>query len=79
MRIAGFFDGLPQLQQIVEIPLQLFHAAADAGGAGNQAHAARHFQFSHCGFELLALFTLNAARHAAAARIIGHQHQIAAG
>ena len=79
MRIARFFDGLPQLQQIVEIPLQLFHAAADAGGAGNQAHAARHFQFGHRGFELLALFALNAARHAAAARIIGHQHQIAAG
>ena len=76
---GGFFDGLPQLQQVVEIPLQFFHAAADAGGAGDQAHAARHFEFGHRRFKFGALVAFDAAGDAAAARVVGHQHQIAAG
>jgi hypothetical protein len=33
-------DGGPQLQQVIEVPLQFFQIAADAGGAGDQAGAA---------------------------------------
>ena len=79
MGVAGFFDGAPQLQQIVEIPLQLFHTAANAGGAGDQAHAVRHVELAHGGFKLLALFAFDTAGNAAAARIVRHEHEIAAG
>ena len=69
--VARFFDGLPQFEQVVEIPLQLFHAAADAGGAGDEAHAARHVQFGHCVFEFLPLFAFDAAGNAAARGLLG--------
>jgi hypothetical protein len=37
--LRGAFDGLPQLQEIVEVPLQFFAVAPDRRGAGDQAHA----------------------------------------
>ena len=70
---------LPQIQQVVEIPLQLFQIAADAGGAGDDAHACRHIELGHQVAQLVALFAFHPARHAAAARIVGHQHQIPSG
>jgi hypothetical protein len=39
--LGGGFNGFPQLQQIIEIPLQFFGVAADRGGAGDQTHS-RH-------------------------------------
>ena len=78
-RFCGRFDGLPQLQQVVQVPLQLFDRAADAGGAGDQAHARRHLQPVHGLAQFLAILALDAARHATAARVVGHQHHIAAG
>ena len=72
-------DGSPQLQQVVEVPLQLFRAAADGGGAGDQAHALRHVELIHVLAQFGALVALDAARDAAAARVVGHQHQVAAG
>ena len=79
MRFACFFNGLPELFEVVQIPFQLFRAAADAGGAGNDAHAVRNVEFGHGGFQLLTLFAFDTARYAATARIVGHQYQIAAG
>ena len=73
------FDGAPQLQQVVEVPLQLFGAAADGGGARDQAHALGHVELIHVFAQLGAFVAFDATRHAAAARIVGHQHQIAAG
>ena len=35
---SSAFYGAPQLQQVVQVPLQLFRAAADGGGTGDQAH-----------------------------------------
>ena len=40
--IGGFFNGLPQLHQIIDVPLQLFATFADACGAHDQPHAFRH-------------------------------------
>ena len=79
VRTGGFFNRLPQLLQIVEIPFQFFHAATDTGGTRNQAHAARHFQLGHHRFQFLAIFAFNTARHATTTRVVRHQHQITAG
>src|SRR5690606_33320050 len=76
---GGGIDGGPELQQVVQVPLQFFDAAADAGGAGDHAHASRDFQLVHGFAQFLAVFAFDPARHAAAARVVGHQHQVAAG
>ena len=58
--LAGLFgDRLPDLNQVVEIPLQLFSAAADAGGAYDNAHFFRYGKLSHRFLELGALFALD--------------------
>ena len=41
LHLRGVLDGVPQLQQVVQVPLQLFGRAADARGAGDDAHALR--------------------------------------
>ena len=79
MRFACFFNGLPELFEVVQVPFQLFRAAADTGGAGDDAHAVRNVEFGHGGFQLLALFAFDTAGYAAAARIVRHQYQIASG
>ena len=77
--IGGAFDRAPQLQQVVQVPLQFFDAAADAGGAGDDAHALRHVRAGPWFRAVRRVFALDAARHAAAARIVRHQDQVAAG
>ncbi len=72
-------DRLPQLHQVVEVGLQLIQAAADAGGAHDDAHAFGQIELAHDLAQFGALFTLDAAGDAAAARVVRHQHQIAAG
>ena len=72
-------DRLPHLHQVVEVPLQLLGAAADARGAHDQAHAVRHAELVHGLLELAALLTLDAPRDAAGLGVVGHQHQEAAG
>ena len=69
----------PQLQEVVEVPLQLFGVAADGGGAGDQAHAAGHFELVHDVAQLGALVALDAARTRRRRGVVGHQHQVAAG
>ena len=78
-RLGGRFDGLPQLQQVVQVPLQLLDRAADAGRAGDEAHAGGHLQLVHGLAQFLPVLALDAARHAAAARVVGHEHHVAAG
>src|SRR5690606_4452358 len=72
-------DGVPQLQQVVEVPLQLLGGAADAGGAHDGAHAVGDFQLPQGLPQLAALIPLDATGDAAGAWIVGHQHQVAAG
>src|SRR5690606_34567931 len=75
---GGAIDGAPELQQIGQVPLQLFYAAANTGGAGDDAHDSRFVELIHCVAQLLAVFTFDTARYAASARVIGHEDQIAA-
>jgi hypothetical protein len=79
LRAVGFFNRAPELNEVIQVPLQLLGRAADAGGAADGAHALGDLQLIHDLAQLGALFALDAARHAAAARIVGHQHQIAPG
>jgi len=76
---GGAVDGRPELHQVGQVPLQFFDVAADARGAGDDAHALRNLELLHGFTQFLAVFALDAARHAAAAGVVGHQHQIAAG
>ena len=78
LRIGGALDRAPELQQVVQIPLQFFEAAADAGGARDQAGARRDFEAVHDLAQFLAILALDATRNTAAARVVGHQHEIAA-
>src|SRR6185437_8049353 len=79
LQFRGVLDRAPELHQVVEIPLQLFGGSADSGGARNDAHAARHVERGNGFTKLVALFSFDPARHAAAARVVRHQHEIAAG
>src|SRR5574343_1101850 len=77
--LGGTVDGGPQLQQIVQVPLQFFGLAANGGGAGDQAHAVGHFELIHDFAQIGALVTIDAAGNATATRIVRHQNQVAAG
>ena len=77
LAVGSGIDGVPELQQIVQVPLQFFHAPADTCGAGNDAHASRDFQLCHHVAQFVTLFTLDTARYATATGIVGHQYQIA--
>ena len=78
-RTGSRFNGMPQLQQVIEVPLQLLLCAADAGRTGNQAHARGVLEPVHDVSQLLPVLALDASGHAAATRVIGHQHQVAPG
>src|SRR5262249_8402697 len=54
-------------------------AAANARGAGDHAHALRDLELGDRVAQVVALLALDAARDAAAARVVRHQHEVAAG
>ena len=53
--------------------------AADAGGASDDAHPLRDAELVHRLAQLVAILALDAARDAAAPRVVRHQDEIAAG
>ncbi len=71
-------DGLPELEQVVEIPLQLLDVLADPGRAHDQPHVLGDLELAHGVAQLAAVLALDAARHTAGAGVVGHQHEIAA-
>ncbi|CUI79887.1 Uncharacterised protein [Achromobacter xylosoxidans] len=75
----GAVDGGPELQQVRQVPLQFFDVAADAGGAGDDAHALGQLELLHRVAQFLAVLALDAARNATATGVVGHQDQVAAG
>ena len=75
----GVGDRLPDLQQVVQVPLQLVGGATHAGGADDHAHVVGNGQRVHGLFQGLAVVTLDAARDAAGGGRVGHQHHVAAG
>ena len=78
LRFGRAIDGFPQLHQVIQIPFQFFGFAADGSGTCNHAHPARDFELIDDVAQLAAIFALDAARYAATARVVRHQHQVAA-
>ncbi len=76
---GGLADGVPQVHQVIEVPLQLFDALADASGADNDRVVLGNIELGHRLAHLGALFSLDAARDAAALGVVRHQHQVAPG
>ena len=76
--LGGAFDGFPQLHEVAHVPLEFFRIAANASGARNEAHPLRNIKLVHGFAQFGAILALDAPRYAAAARIVGHQHQITA-
>ncbi|MPM27181.1 hypothetical protein SDC9_73691 [bioreactor metagenome] len=77
-RLGRAVDGGPQLEQVVQIPLQFGCGAANTCRAGDDGHALRVLKLVHRLLELGAVLALDAARNATAARVVGHQHDVAA-
>ena len=77
-RLGRAVNGCPQLQQVVQVPLQFRGCAANACGARNDGHALGVVQLVHGFFELCAFFALNATRNATTTGVVGHQHHITA-
>ena len=75
--LARALDGGPELDQVVQVPLQFRGAAADARCARNDAGAGWVFQLVHVFFQLGPIFTFDTTAHTTASRIVRHQHHIA--
>jgi hypothetical protein len=76
---GGVGDRLPDLQQVIQVPLQLGGVAADAGGADDHAHVVGDVQRVQGFLEGGAVVALDPARDAAGGRRVRHQHHVAAG
>src|SRR5688572_4153641 len=72
---GGLLDRVPDVAEVVEVPLQLLRRAPYARRAHNRAHAVRDLQVVHRLAELLAVVALDAARYSARARVVGHEDQ----
>ncbi len=77
--LGGVVDGLPQLQQVVEVPLQILQRLADARGARDEGMLRGHRELSHGIAQFGSLLSFDAPRYAPALGIVGHQHEEAAG
>ena len=77
--LGGLADLLPELEQVIQIPLQFLGGAAHAGGARDHAHPAGDGEVAHGFAQLGAVVPVDAPGHAAGAGVVGHQHQVAAG
>ena len=75
--LRGAIDGGPQLEQVVQIPLQFGSRAANTRCAGNDGHAFGVFQLVHRLFELSPVVTLDTAADATPTRVVGHEHHVA--
>ncbi|MCG3170314.1 MAG: hypothetical protein CALGDGBN_01853 [Pseudomonadales bacterium] len=72
-------DRLPQVQQVVEVPLQFLGRTPHAGGADDDAHAVGQVERVQRIAQLGTLLALDAAADAAGARVVRHQHEVASG
>src|SRR5690606_3044065 len=72
-------DGVPELQQVIEVPLQFFGSAPYARGADDNTHSVGNIQLAHGFAQFVALVALDAARYAAGTGIVWHQDQVATG
>ena len=76
--LGGTVNGGPQLEQVVQVPLQLGRGAANACCAGDDGHALGVFQLVHRFFELGPVVALDAAADTATTGVVGHEHHVTA-
>ena len=76
---AGGLDGLPQLEEIVEVPLQFLGAAPDPGRADDDPHAVGNLETAQGIAKLFALLAFYPPRDAPGARIVGHEDHVPSG
>ena len=77
--LAGVADRFPQLQQVVEVPLQLLCASPDARRADDDAHPVGYFKAAQGFAQLFAVLAFYPAGDATRPRIVGHEHHVPTG
>ena len=77
--LRGAPDRFPNLQEIVDVPLQLLPGAADPGGAHDEADPFRDVEAAQRLTKLGPLVSFDPAGDAAGAGVVRHQDQVAAG
>ncbi len=77
--LAGIGDCAPQVEQIVEVPLQLLGRTPDSGRADDHTHSIRDLQHAKCFAQFSALVALDATGYPSGPGVIGHEHQVSSG
>ena len=77
--LVGLLDCLPELQQVVEVPLHLLGASTYPDGAHDDAHALGDVELTERISELISVVAFDAAGDAARPGVVGHQDEIPAG
>ena len=72
-------NGLPNLQQVVQIPVQFLGTAANAGCSHDDAHTLRYFHLRHRCPQLISFFAFNASRDAPCTRVVRHENHVSTG
>ena len=73
----GSLNCLPQLYEVIQVPLQFFCATADSNRTNDHAHALRDVELTHRFAQLIPVFTLDLPRDTPDARIVRHEHHVA--
>ncbi len=76
--LGSSVDRGPELEQVVQVPLQFGRGATDACGTGDDGHALGVLQLVHRLLEFGPVVALDAAADATTPGVVGHEHHIAA-
>ena len=75
----GLADRIPQRDQVIAVPLELFRRAADARGAGDDRVVLGQLQLGQGLAQFRAFLALDASGDASATGVVRHEHEVAAG
>ena len=78
LQAFGVVHRLPELEEVVEVPLELVNGAANASGPGDEAHATWDLKLVHGLLELLPVLALDAAGDTTPSGVVGHEHKVPA-
>jgi hypothetical protein len=79
LTFGGVFNRAPKLEQIVQIPLQLFFATADASSPSDNTHAWGDIQFRHYIAQFSTVFSLYSPGYPSTPGVVRHKDEITAG
>ena len=66
------------MKQVVQIPLQLFCAFANTGGAHDQTHSIGYCKAAHCFTKITPVLAFNTSGYPSRPWVVRHQYQVAA-